>query len=481
MAERAAAAAHATAVQRLRRPPWRLLAAVAVALAGPGAVTLLAFGRPHETVPALLYVLAVLLAAALGGRVPGLVAAAVSIVPFYYFFLAPYHTWAIKADGVLALGVFALIGVLAGEVLAREYEARVRAEGEAVSSSEALEVARRLRLVADALVSARTPQDVLRAVLVEGVRATEARAGLIATLSEDGEWLEVLATHGYDERLIEPFRRFPVAADYPLAEAIRTGEGIFLGSPAERDARYPELSRRPLPGHALACLPLVGERGAVGGLAFSFAADQAFPPERRALKLALARQAALALERARLAVAEETLRERLRFLDEVTTLLTSSLELERTLERLASLAVRELGDWCAIDRLVEETGEVERLVVAHQDPQRQHWAEEVRARVRPVRLDDPVDLVARVLRTGEPAFLRQVPPELVEQAADRDPAAAEALGHVRIRSAIVLPLRSGERTFGTLSLVAEERMFGDADFALGQQLASRAAIALENA
>jgi PAS domain S-box-containing protein len=256
---------------------------------------------------------------------------------------------------------------------------------------------------------------------------------------------------------------------------------VFLGSEAERNRRYPELADVSQPGHALVCLPLAGEHAPIGGLVFSFSTDEEFPPERRALKLALARQAALALERVELAAAERVLRERLSFLDEATALLTSSLDLEQTLERLADLAVHELSDWCAIDLLVEETGEIEGLVVAHPDPERRRWAEEVRTRTRPTRIDDEFDLTARVMRTGEPEFLREVPQELLEEAARRDPEAAAALEHISVRSVITLPLRSGGRTFGALTLIAERREFDNADFALGQQLSARAAIAIENA
>jgi PAS domain S-box-containing protein len=347
--------------------------------------------------------------------------------------------------------------------------------------AQALEIALRLQRAADALISARTPEEVLDAVLTEGVRAAEARAGLIATLSEDGEWLEVTAMRGYDSKYIDPFRRFPVAGDYPLSEAVRTGEGVFLRSERERNERYPELAGRSQQGHGLVCLPLVGEHGPIGGLVFSFSSDQEFPPERRVLKLALARQVALALERVHLAVVEQALRERLSFLDEATALLTSSLDLERTVERLASLAVRELADWCAIDVLVEETGEIEGLVVAHPDPERKRWAEEVRRRTRPTRIDDDFDITAGVMRTGEPTFLREVPQELLDEAARRDPEAAAALEHIKIRSLITLPLRAGDRTFGALTLVAEDREFDDDDFALGRQLSARAAIAVENA
>jgi PAS domain S-box-containing protein len=352
---------------------------------------------------------------------------------------------------------------------------------ETASGFDALGTALRLQRAADALITARTPAEVLDAVLREGVRAADARAGLIATLSDDGDWLNVIASRGYDDAYIEPFRRFPVAGDYPLSEAVRTGEGVFLSSEAERDSRYPELVGRSQPGHALVCLPLVGEGSPIGGLVFSFSSDQEFPPERRALKLALARQAALALERAHLAVAEQALRERLSFLDEATSLLTSSLDLDETLERLTFLAVPQLADWCAISVLVEETGEIEQVAVAHQDPDRKRWAEEMRERTRTVRIDDEFDLTARVIRTGEPVFLREVPQELLDEAAERDPEAAAALEEISIRSAITLPLWTGERSLGALTLVAEERVFDDDDFELAKQLSARAAIAVENA
>jgi PAS domain S-box-containing protein len=225
----------------------------------------------------------------------------------------------------------------------------------------------------------------------------------------------------------------------------------------------------------------VGERGPIGGLVFSFPTDQDFPPDRRALKIALGRQAALALERARFSAAEQALRERLSFLSEATALLTSSLELERTLARLTELAVPQLADWCTISMLVEETGEIEQLVVAHQDPERRRWAEDMRERSRTVHVDDDFDLTAQVIRTAEPVFLREVPQELLDEAAKRDPNAAEALRKISIRSAITLPLRSGERTFGALTLVSESRELEDSDFELAQELGARAAIAVDNA
>lgn len=459
----------------------RFWTAAAVALGAPALVTLLAFTSVRTVVPGLLYVVAIILATAVGGRIGGLVAVAASAYPFFHYFASRYDRNQLNAEGATALVVFIVAALFGSEVLGRERTARERAERAVRESQGALGVATRLQGVADALATVHTPQEVLDAVLTEGVRAAEARGGLIATLSEDGEWLEVIASRGYDLRFIEPFRRFPVNGDFPLSEAVRTGEGVFIRSEAERDERYPELVGRSQPGHGLVCVPLIGERGTIGGLVFSFPTDQEFSPERRALKIALGRQAALALERARFSAAEQTLRDRLSFLAEATALLTSSLELERTLELLTQLAVPLLADWCAISMLVEETGEIEQIVVAHQDPERQRWAEEMQERSRIILIDDEFDLTAQVIRTAEPVFLREVPQELLDEAVRRDPNAAEALEEISIRSAITLPLSSGERTFGALTLVAESRELLDSDFELAQELAARAAIAVENA
>ncbi len=455
--------------------------AMAVALGGPALVTLLAFTSVRTVVPGLLYVVAIILATAVGGRIGGFVAVAASAYPFFHYFASRYDRDQVNAEGATALAIFIVAALFGSEVIGRERDARARAERAVRESESALDAATRLQNVADALATTHTPQEVLDAVLTEGVRAAEARGGLIATLSDDGEWLEVIASRGYDMQFIEPFLRFPVSGNFPLSEAVRTGEGVFIRSEAERDERYPELVGRSQPGHGLVCVPLVGERGTIGGLVFSFPTDQDFPPGRRALKIALGRQAALALERAQFSATEQTLRERLSFLVEATALLNSSLELEQTLERLTELAVPLLADWCAISMLVEETGEIEQLVVAHQDPERKRWAEEMREHSRTIRIDDEFDLTARVIRTGEPVFLREVPQELLDEAVRRDPNAAKALEEITIRSAITVPLRSGDRTFGALTLVAESRELEDSEFELAQELGARAAIAVENA
>src|SRR5581483_9620931 len=127
--------------------------------------------------------------------------------------------------------------------------------------------------------------------------------------------------------------------------AVLRGEPVFIRSHAERDRLFPALSGRADEGHALACLPLVVEGRTLGGLVLSFAEDEDFDEDRRAFKVTLAQQVAQALERTRLLAAEQMLRERLAFLAEAGEVLSSSLEYEQTLARLARLAVPQLADW----------------------------------------------------------------------------------------------------------------------------------------
>jgi len=71
-------------------------------------------------------------------------------------------------------------------------------------------------------------------------------------------------------------------------------------------------------------VPLVVEGRTIGGLTFSFGSDQVFDDDRRAMKITLARQAAQALERARLYGALSQAEQRMSFLAEASRTLATS-------------------------------------------------------------------------------------------------------------------------------------------------------------
>jgi len=105
----------------------------------------------------------------------------------------------------------------------------------AESLEDAADRAYRLQRVSERLVEAMTAQQVLDAVLTEGLRAAEARAGAIGALSEDAHSIELLAQRGYKETVLTDYGRFPVSADLPMSHVARTGKPLFISSMAERN------------------------------------------------------------------------------------------------------------------------------------------------------------------------------------------------------------------------------------------------------
>lgn len=74
------------------------------------------------------------------------------------------------------------------------------------------------------------------------VLETTARLGIAAgsiSFLDDAGFVNVVASWGYSEALIQAFRRFSVNEPLPLAEAFRTGQSVWVATPEEHEARYP--------------------------------------------------------------------------------------------------------------------------------------------------------------------------------------------------------------------------------------------------
>ena len=169
----------------------------------------------------------------------------------------------------------------------------------------------------------------------------------------------------------------------------------------------------------------------------------------------------------------------LRLLAEASDALSSSPDYHATLAVVAELAVPRIADWCAVD-IVEDDGSLERLAVAHEDPEKRAYIHALRGRY-PL---DPGSAygLPRVLCTGQPALVPEITEALLEEAV-RDTEYREALRELGLGSLITVPLVARGRTLGAITLVAAEsgRRYGDADLKLAEDLARRAAVAVDNA
>ncbi len=168
-----------------------------------------------------------------------------------------------------------------------------------------------------------------------------------------------------------------------------------------------------------------------------------------------------------------------RFLAHASEVLSSSLDFEDTLQKVARLAVPELADWCAVE-LVDEHGESRQVAVAHVDPAKVEFAIALREQYPP----DPEvpGGVPTVLRTGQPELYPTISDELLAAGA-RDEEHLRLARELQMRSAMIVPMRTGKTVIGAITFVAAETKgaYNAQDLAFAQELASRASAAVANA
>jgi signal transduction histidine kinase len=167
----------------------------------------------------------------------------------------------------------------------------------------------RLQRVTAALAKAPTARAIADAVIMQGLSAFDADEAVLTVLKPDKKTLEIIRSIGLREGVEEEYHFFAVDAPLPISEAVRTGEPVFLSNRQEMIEHYPQLEEAEhVEALAWAAMPLVVEDSVVGGIALGFKKDHEFSPEDREFAMALARQSAQALERARLHDAETALR-----------------------------------------------------------------------------------------------------------------------------------------------------------------------------
>jgi signal transduction histidine kinase/ActR/RegA family two-component response regulator len=168
-----------------------------------------------------------------------------------------------------------------------------------------------------------------------------------------------------------------------------------------------------------------------------------------------------------------------RFLADASAALAAVTDYESTLQKVARLAVPFYADWCCVDML-EEDDTLRRLAVAHVDATKVQLAHELYRRY-------PPDLAApqgvwNILRTGKAEIIPEVSDDhLTATVKDRE--LLRILRELGLKSYIGVPLTVREKVLGVITFVAAEsgRRYEPSDLAAAEDLAHRAAVAIENA
>lgn len=168
-----------------------------------------------------------------------------------------------------------------------------------------------------------------------------------------------------------------------------------------------------------------------------------------------------------------------RILADAGAALASSLDYDATVRAVARLALPRLAEGCLVD-VVGDDGRMWRLEAANVDHAKEELARELRQRY-PLRLEARHP-ITDVIRSGESRLIAEVPYGLLESIA-QDAEHLRMLRELGYRSAMIVPLVAGGRRFGTVSFFtsSSERRYQPSDLVLAEELARRAAIALEQA
>lgn len=158
----------------------------------------------------------------------------------------------------------------------------------------------RLQGVTAALARSRTPGDVARVVVSEGVQVLGASGGSLLVPAGDGRHLAVPGAVGYGAELVGALREERADAPLPAATAMRTGQPIWIESLADRDRKFPALRGFEPASVAMCAVPLEVAGEVIGALRFSFDNRRLFDEEERGFVLALAAQTAQTLRRTEL-------------------------------------------------------------------------------------------------------------------------------------------------------------------------------------
>jgi PAS domain S-box-containing protein len=167
-----------------------------------------------------------------------------------------------------------------------------------------------------------------------------------------------------------------------------------------------------------------------------------------------------------------------RFLAEVGPVLATSLDYEKTLKKIAELAVREIADLCIIDILGDDQ-EFRRVEVASRDPSKA-WLCELLMHLQLDRRRP--HLFRSVLETKRPVLMQIQSAEAIASLAQSEEH-LRALRAAEIRSMVAVPLVADGQLLGVMGFVssAASRVYGPADVRLAEQIAQRAALSIENA
>ncbi|MEH2342898.1 MAG: PAS domain S-box protein [Nostoc sp.] len=170
--------------------------------------------------------------------------------------------------------------------------------------------------------------------------------------------------------------------------------------------------------------------------------------------------------------------ERLHYIAQISSLLSTSLDYEQTLEQIAKISVPQLADWCSVD-ILNEDGSIRRLPIAHTDPSKAELARKLQEYATDYK---GASAITKVLQTGQSELISEVSDSLLV-ASTQNQEHLELVRQLGMKSVMIVPLIAKGRVLGTISFVTTQadRQYDRTDLTLATDITQRVALAVENA
>lgn len=331
-----------------------------------------------------------------------------------------------------------------------------------------------LQAITRDLAAASTVEEMARIVVERAVGFLGVRTARVRLLT-DGV-LRSMAWRGVPG-VPEPAEHpdIPVDSDLPGAEVFRSGRLRYLRSVAGSLHGHPDLSSAFASETSGYLVPLrVGDHR-LGLLSLSFTEGELASETEQAIVEAIADVAAQALRRAELSRRDEQQRETLAFLADATEILITAREPSEVLDRLVTLAVPRLGDWCTV--YLAEGDRLRRVAMAIEGFS--EFVPQLLESTLPIDVDVPQ---TRALRSGRPVPIEDRVGELL-QVVYPDLDRIGVAGALQGTTGLCVPIVLRGRSLGVVALtfVASGRRVTPSTVEALTGLSARAAIAFDNA
>ncbi|MDZ7956253.1 ATP-binding protein [Nostoc sp. DedQUE09] len=179
-------------------------------------------------------------------------------------------------------------------------------------------------------------------------------------------------------------------------------------------------------------------------------------------------------------IAAQAAEKRSNFLAEASRVLASSLDYRTTLTSVAQLAVPTLADWCIVDVVENNLPVFTNPVIIASEPAKEALIRELQQRY-PIPVDADYG-PPKVLRTGKPELVTNILESSLQKKSSNEEHFS-LLRQLQINSQMVVPLLLRERKLGTILFASAQpgRHYTTVDLEMAEELAQRAAFAIDNA